>query len=564
MNSQSKFLTLPPELREHAVVEMQPADLLSLSQTCKELRQFTSSKRIWVTALRSMCRKYGLFEPSFPDESMELVDIQRAALGPALWHRRITELTDQPGANDDTETSGLQPRTRMTIKFESEDVPDLEDLLSFFCQIHLVPGGRWLFGLAFACIVLMDLGLVGGPAELKGFTHSDVLDEDNGWRFERMFEPVQYRAASDDLNKEKCKDTLRFAALVIDPNHLFWLHVYEVGPLPDDPSIRLLAKTKVYGLQNLSIFGDMLFLKFEKTLVVWDYIRCLSASWTAEISGIVKFAKIRDWVIGTTTTGVCGWRIPTLEDMGKDDILGDPGAPNSSTPHFQIELDEDALPEVYSEQGFALSTWWQAHHHHEIERGGCTSRACLEVSIVYHVLGTSSGWDLESLEEMDLWRYDLGLHIPDNHDPSDPVDITEFVQCNIWFAACTFPEMIGLNHHGEVDFPRIPHHSLYDDSGVEYALFMMTHRRTAQLLYSPLSLGKAKAKKEGRGVDDVGDDSVTKWDIIDIEHEEGHPVKSATLCPWSGRMAYICDDELHEGDDPYPIHVLDFFGEGGK
>ena len=250
--------------------------------------------------------------------------------------------------------------------------------------------------------------------------------------------------------------------------------------------------------------------------------------------------------------------------MGKDDILGGSGAPDTSTPHFEIQHNQETHPEIDVYE-LALSTWWRAHHH-ESERRGCSSSSCLEVLIVFHVLGTSlgSGWDLESLEEVNLWRYNLELHIPDNCDPGDPVDITQFVQCNIRVASGTFPERIGLNYHGETDFPCIPHHSLYDDSGVEYALFMMTHRRTAQLVYSPMSLSKAKARKEGRGMDDGDNDHAAKWDIINIKHEEEHPVQSATLCPWSGRMAYICDNEFHVGEDHYPIHVLDFSGEVGR
>ncbi|KAJ2933920.1 hypothetical protein H1R20_g3158, partial [Candolleomyces eurysporus] len=443
----------------------------------------------------------------------------------------------------------------MTIKLKAEHLP--ENRLTFFYQVHLVPGGRWLLGRASESIVLVDLGLPGGPAKNKGFTYFDT-SEDSEWEVDRIFEPTQYRAASDDLNEEKSKDTLRFAALALGPKRLLWALVFEVGPLPDDPSIRLLAKTRVHRICPLQIFGDRLFLDFGGTLVIWDYIHHLSASWAVKISGIVKFANIRDWVIGTNPTGVYGWKIPTLEHMGKDDIFGGSGA---STSYFKIQHGGGAQYRAGYFRELALSTSWRTHHH-DSEGRGSSSRSCLEVSIVYHVQETSPdiGWEAESLEEMELWRYDLKLHIPDNHDPGDPVDITEFVQCNMQFATGTFPKLIRLDNYGDVDHPRIPHHSLYDDSGVEYALFMMTHRRTAQLVYSPMSLSKAKAKKEGGGMDDGDNDRAATWAIINIEHEEDHPVHSATLCPWSGRMAYICDRELHGGDESYPIHVLNFLG----
>ena len=63
--------------------------------------------------------------------------------------------------------------------------------------------------------------------------------------------------------------------------------------------------------------------------------------------------------------------------------------------------------------------------------------------------------------------------------------------------------------------------------------------------------------------DGDGDDEAVEWGILAIAHEKEHAVQSATLCPWSGRMVYICGDEDMDEQDS-SIHVLDFSWEVGR
>lgn len=120
---------------------------MKAEKTCKLFHQLVSDKHIWETAVLSMCRHNGLFEPSYPIESMGVTDLQKAAFGPILFNRRIRRLhASQHGA-----IPTLHP-----CKTE------LSELIPNTCA-ELIPGGRYLLaGQSFSgSIELWGLGIAG-------------------------------------------------------------------------------------------------------------------------------------------------------------------------------------------------------------------------------------------------------------------------------------------------------------------------------------------------------------------------------------------------------------------
>ncbi|RXW23660.1 hypothetical protein EST38_g2212 [Candolleomyces aberdarensis] len=141
------LLGLPNELQFHICSETTVEDLMALGKTCKALHQVVSDRRLWEVAVLSMCRHHGLFEPSYPVESMGVVDLQKAAFGPILFNRRMKKFQ----AN----ISGKMPTLRPG---ENKFVNKLTSTIS-----ELIPGGRYLLtgGSFTGSIVLWDLGTAG-------------------------------------------------------------------------------------------------------------------------------------------------------------------------------------------------------------------------------------------------------------------------------------------------------------------------------------------------------------------------------------------------------------------
>jgi hypothetical protein len=91
-----------------------------------------------------MCEREQAFEPSYPIESMRVIDLQRAVLGPTLLRRK----TCRP--------SGLAshplPYTERVLEWHSQPV-----IAEHFRQLHIIPGGRYVLAHTDASITLWDL-----------------------------------------------------------------------------------------------------------------------------------------------------------------------------------------------------------------------------------------------------------------------------------------------------------------------------------------------------------------------------------------------------------------------
>lgn len=68
----------------------------SKHQTCKSLREVIHQHSVWASVLRSLCKRDGLFLPSYPIEGMDIREIQRVVLSPRLWKSLLEKKSVPP------------------------------------------------------------------------------------------------------------------------------------------------------------------------------------------------------------------------------------------------------------------------------------------------------------------------------------------------------------------------------------------------------------------------------------------------------------------------------------
>lgn len=166
---------LPVEPRVEITIRSDPSDALSLSKVCQALatecptkvksfffvkvsrlfQAISADREVWILLLKSVCRQYGIFLPSYPIEDVALMKLQRAALTPHRWMRLIQR--NLVSGEDPAVPSFLvwnAVRAAYRIKTGLKQDPDSESIL------FLIPGGRFLLSLnsSHRCIHLWDLG----------------------------------------------------------------------------------------------------------------------------------------------------------------------------------------------------------------------------------------------------------------------------------------------------------------------------------------------------------------------------------------------------------------------
>ncbi|KAF6764490.1 hypothetical protein DFP72DRAFT_423719 [Ephemerocybe angulata] len=303
----------PVELLFKIAADLDAIDVFRLSQACKLLHEMASQHQVWATALRGTCRSSQIFEPTYPIDSMELPHLRRAALAP--W-RPVNIL---PG-----------PEIRPGSALRNDTI--LPQIISGHCvamvlRVHLIPGGRYLIELVRRCFQIWDLGV---PWTLENDLSSPVVictqNADTGLAFNDISKPVRSGT-----------DTLRMIAHGVPPSvslgdndSASFLQIYEIGPLPKDCRIRLLAKHRVGDLvipkpMRYWLSGDRVYFVCDDThVLVWDYIRSLYASWNlvpssltweGEAGELKQCTSVGDIFIVWTETRVVALNIPQLCDM---------------------------------------------------------------------------------------------------------------------------------------------------------------------------------------------------------------------------------------------------------
>ncbi|TEB24955.1 hypothetical protein FA13DRAFT_1268429 [Coprinellus micaceus] len=158
----STLLGLPTELILRVLAEVEPLDLIRMSQVCKRTSHILGDRAVWEDAVGRVCQKSYLFKPSLqPLDSLELDGLRKAALRPRLFHTKLSKASGQ-----------VYPSLERSLEYSVGETGR-----SDFIQANIIPGGRYLIGLAERNVCLWDLGPPGtapSPA-LIDIGHSDSL-----------------------------------------------------------------------------------------------------------------------------------------------------------------------------------------------------------------------------------------------------------------------------------------------------------------------------------------------------------------------------------------------------
>ncbi|KAF6752626.1 hypothetical protein DFP72DRAFT_447638 [Ephemerocybe angulata] len=116
-------------------------------QTCRSLKALVSEKSVWITILTSICQEQALFKPSYPVQDMDVAQLQRAAMGPTLFQRRLTK--GAIPADKLNEAKELEPASIVELDGLLEaagpnsTAPSI-DARRWNVHRRLIPGGRFL------------------------------------------------------------------------------------------------------------------------------------------------------------------------------------------------------------------------------------------------------------------------------------------------------------------------------------------------------------------------------------------------------------------------------------
>ncbi|KAL1665584.1 hypothetical protein GGF50DRAFT_52419, partial [Schizophyllum commune] len=127
----------------------------AIRQTCKALASTSKARAIWTTAVRRMCTRNGIFRATHDLDAMSLLELEHAATAPS----RFIRLMRKYDLVADTTDERLSPMAKQLLHLRLPGKPGAVPAHSdSFQDIHLVPGGRFLFTLSQDYFHIWDLG----------------------------------------------------------------------------------------------------------------------------------------------------------------------------------------------------------------------------------------------------------------------------------------------------------------------------------------------------------------------------------------------------------------------
>ncbi|KAJ7778196.1 hypothetical protein B0H16DRAFT_880412 [Mycena metata] len=285
-----------------------PKDIVAFSETCQAFLQITSTRTVWLNALRRVCEINSLFKPSFPFDDMSLLDLQRAAIFGAAprFTRRLYKQEADNGAMFPFHRRVFNPRVTKSSKVASEDSGTLKTL-------HLIPGGRFLIASTSTLVHLFDLGydatklirphaLASVALPGPGDPSISVLPTDDGTGLEVMVKARSYEVAS------------RTCAIA---------H-YQIFPLATCPEFVARSETPTVIEDRVEegflIKPGLSLLQRARKIFIWDTVRNLWASWKADEFPEEVFAY-QDHIITISRKTITIWEIPTPHCDTADESL---------------------------------------------------------------------------------------------------------------------------------------------------------------------------------------------------------------------------------------------------
>lgn len=248
-------------------------------QVSRALHDIATHREVWVAHLKRICYLYRLFLPSFPIDSMDVVQLQRAALAPRRW-TNIVQRNSVSSNDSELNSDGVQPVSSITTCLR-----EYEDWGS---RLVLVPGGRYLFSINSRGLYvdLWDLGAAGQspwqkpvlvasveslPPEssVTGYT---VCDAGEG----RLRIGLVLDVMPDGMYVlVPLLDCPRYSIFLIPfPCRMIKVYEVQVDDRPRPLAFDLLGSLEIQRKQlsgQPKIIGDRVILPFLNVLLVWSF-----------------------------------------------------------------------------------------------------------------------------------------------------------------------------------------------------------------------------------------------------------------------------------------------------
>ena len=239
----------------------------------------TQRRIVWLNAVRRMCRRHGVFAPSFPLEDMSITELEHASLCPS----RLSSLIHNGVPLRSFVTRILEPRTPSLV-------PNFEENLHC-TDAFLIPGGRFLVvNSAHHGICLWDLGIHGG--KVPRFRPVAVIPEVDR---RLLCGPTQ-----DGLGiiLVSCPSNSEFGS---DPSDRT-LRAYEIYPCMNSPQFTLLGSIQ-YPQQDVrvcrrpALYGDLLVFGLLSDspdyIVAWNIRLDTAIAWRQDRRGFYDHHNVR-------------------------------------------------------------------------------------------------------------------------------------------------------------------------------------------------------------------------------------------------------------------------------
>ena len=154
------------------------------AQVSSTFRDLISDHNLWARILQRVCAVDSLFLPSYPISSMSTKELQRAALAPSLWRKRISKNVIQ---DLDKYYESIDASVQRDTRTHPEPLLVKDDF--YIGDAFLVPGGRFVIAAAWRerPLYLYDLGPLGSAKGANipvasGSMSLEVEDDDRcGW-----------------------------------------------------------------------------------------------------------------------------------------------------------------------------------------------------------------------------------------------------------------------------------------------------------------------------------------------------------------------------------------------
>ncbi|CAA7261206.1 unnamed protein product [Cyclocybe aegerita] len=275
-----RFCDLPEDLLRLIFQCSDPLDLANLGKTCKPLYRLSSERITWLTAFKDVMAINDMFIPPNAIEECTAGALKYAATAPS---RMLSLILDYPLLKKD-------PSKLFTHRFvTSEPVHDL----------FLIPGGCYLAILQDGRLDIWELNMSRISVNrfiASGVCRQDARDILSVFRVGGT-SPLGLRIATGD--KAAFYDTR--------------INVYEYRPGMCD--IPLIAELRTRGIiTSASLRGNLCAVLTDESLVVWDYLHGLYASWP--ISPDDSFDKIfldDDYLTISGAKLLNIWELPQLQ-----------------------------------------------------------------------------------------------------------------------------------------------------------------------------------------------------------------------------------------------------------